>query len=170
MLLREERMPLLVNLRHLADKDLEVQGELDPQELDIETKDELVRVGGPLSYDLAVQQLDQNLLLRGTLALTLDCQCVRCLKPFKFPVRIPSWVCDVPLAGEDKAAVVNDCVDLTPYLREDTLLAFPQHPLCKPECGGLPKKPSKGRQTNDQTQTQGVPSAWTELDKLKFRN
>jgi len=166
MLLREERMPLLVNLRHLADKDLEVQGELDPQELDIETKDELVRVGGPLSYDLAVQQLDQNLLLRGTLALTLDCQCVRCLKPFKFPVRIPSWVCDVPLAGEDKAAVVNDCVDLTPYLREDTLLAFPQHPLCKPECAGLkeagktPEKPA--------SETDMGPSPWAELDKLKL--
>ena len=46
--------------------------------------------------------------------------------------------------GEDRVAVDNDCVDLTPYLREDILLEFPQHPLCKPECRGL-KKTSTGK-------------------------
>lgn len=159
-------MPLLVNLRHLADRDLDLKGELEPQELDVETKDEFLRVTGPLSYKVQVQQLDQSLLIRGTLALTLDCQCVRCLKPFKYQVIIPSWVCDVTLEGEEKAPVVNDCVDLTPYLREDILLAFPQHPLCKPECGGLkeagktPEKPT--------TETDTGPSPWAELDKLKL--
>ena len=39
--------------------------------------------------------------------------------------------------GDDKALVVNDCLDLTPYVREDILLALPLHPLCGSDCGGL---------------------------------
>ena len=58
-------------------------------------------------------------------------------------VRVDPWIADLPLVGEEKVAVDNDCVDLTPYLREDILLAFPQHPLCEPDCRGLPKAPQK---------------------------
>ena len=159
-------MPLLVNLRHLKENDLELKGELTSEELDIDTRDELVRVAGPLTYELTAQLLHEDLLLRGKLGLPLDCQCVRCLKPFKYQVEIPAWVCDVPLAGEEKAPVVSDCVDLTPYLREDTLLALPQHPLCKPECGGL--KEAGKTVENKASQADPSPSAWAELDKLKL--
>jgi uncharacterized metal-binding protein YceD (DUF177 family) len=57
----------------------------------------------------------------------------------------------------------GDCVDLTPFLREDILLALPQHPLCSSDCKGLLRKyereaiPGSGRDK---------PSAWSELDKL----
>jgi uncharacterized metal-binding protein YceD (DUF177 family) len=60
-------------------------------------------------------------------------------------------------------------VDLTPYLREDILLEFPQHPLCDPECGGLPD--AKSGNANNATSA-GKPnegsSAWAELNKLKL--
>jgi uncharacterized protein len=160
-------MPLAVNLRHLADHDLALKGELPTAELDIETRDDMLRIAGPLAYDIEVQKLDEGLLLRGRLALTLDCQCVRCLKPFQHRLEIPAWVCDVPLAGEEKAPIINDCVDLTPYLREDTLLAFPQHPLCRPECGGL-KGPRKPKEKASVSETEISSSAWAELDKLKL--
>jgi uncharacterized metal-binding protein YceD (DUF177 family) len=61
-------------------------------------------------------------------------------------------------------AVANDCVDLTPFVREDMLLEFPRHPLCKPDCGGLKTKTGKVRKNAD-----GIaPSVWTELDKLEL--
>jgi uncharacterized metal-binding protein YceD (DUF177 family) len=65
--------------------------------------------------------------------------------------------------------VDNDCVDLTGPIRDDILLAFPQHPLCNPECRGLPTGYSGKRR---KTTTAGLPqigsSAWNELNKLKF--
>jgi uncharacterized metal-binding protein YceD (DUF177 family) len=61
-------------------------------------------------------------------------------------------------------AVVNDCVDLTPLVREDMLLEFPQHPLCKPDCGGLKTKTGKARKTAGGN----TPAVWAELDKLKL--
>ena len=69
----------------------------------------------------------------------LACQCVRCLTSFRLPLELNGWTCHLPLQGEDRVKVLNDCVDLTPYVREDILLEIPQHPLCDPECRGLPK-------------------------------
>jgi uncharacterized metal-binding protein YceD (DUF177 family) len=60
-------------------------------------------------------------------------------------------------------------VDLTPYVREDILLEFPRHPLCNPECRGLPNKSiGKPRNTSGTGKTGADSSAWAELNKLKL--
>jgi uncharacterized metal-binding protein YceD (DUF177 family) len=101
------------------------------------------------------------------LVLPLACQCVRCLKAFEYKLELPDWACHIPLLGEEKAPIVSDCVDLTPFLREDILLELPQHPLCKPDCGGL-KKPKAGKSKKTSPGVTPDASAWSELDKLKF--
>lgn len=159
-------MPLLVNLRHLADHNLNLEGELPVTELDLDTRDEMIRAEEPLRYELEVQKLDQSLLLRGGLRLALNCQCVRCLKAFVHRLELRDWTCHIPLTGEERATVVNDCVDLTPYLREDMLLGLPQHPLCKVDCRGL-KAAEVGKLKPNQ-HGPAEPSAWAELDKLKL--
>ncbi len=160
-------MPLLINLRHLEKRDLALNGELPVAELDIETRDEMVQVGKPLRHRLEVQRLDDALLVRGKLVLPLACQCVRCLKPFEFRLELADWTCHIPLVGEEKAPIVSDCVDLTPFLREDILLELPQHPLCKPDCGGL-KKPNVGKSKKNGPGATNNPPTWAALDKLKF--
>lgn len=155
---------LSVNLRHLEEHNVLLRGELSLDELDVETGDEMVRVAGPLRYELEVQRLDAGLLVRGSLRITLECHCVRCLKPFTRELELKAWTCHLPFEGEDQVAVVNDCVDLTPFVREDMLLEFPQHPLCKPDCGGLKTKTGRARKNADEI----TPSAWAELDKLKL--
>src|SRR5580765_1146604 len=130
-------MPLRVNLRHLENRNLTFEGELPAAELDFDLHDDMVRANQPLHYALEVQKLDESLLVRGRVELTLDCQCVRCLKAFEYKLELPEYTSLIPLAGEEAASVSGDYVDLTPFLREDTLLEFPQHPLCKPGCRGL---------------------------------
>ena len=79
--------------------------------------------------------------------------------------------CLLPLAGEEKIELTNVSADLTPYLREDTFLAFPQHPLCEPGCGETPKrtggdgKPLKLREASIET---GEASVWSKLDNLNL--
>jgi uncharacterized protein len=163
-------MALLVNLRHLEKDSVSLEGELQPDELEVEDLDELIHVNQPLNYDLDVQKLYQSLLVQGRLVLTLDCECARCLKHFEQRLELAHWACHVPLEGEEKASVTNDCVDLTPYVREDILLEFPQHPLCKPECGGLPRSaPGRKKGTGGTGQTKENSPAWAELNKLKFK-
>lgn len=158
-------MPLIINLRHLAAQNVRLTGELPAAELDIDTRDEVIQLAGPLSYNLEVQKMENALLVQGSLRLALACQCVRCLKPFQYEVRLDPWTAHVPLEGEEAAPVVNDCVDLTPIVRQDILLEFPQHPVCEAECRGLPGSSAAG---SNAAGTNGGESAWAELNKLKF--
>ena len=161
-------MPLLVNLRHLEQRNLALEGELSVAELELDTHDELVQAREPLHYELEAQWLEDSLLIRGKLAITLDCECARCLKPFKFKLKLPHFAAHLPLEGEEAVAVSGDCVDLTPILREDTLLEFPQHPLCKPGCRGLTARKIGKKKSGDRPGTGEKSSTWSALDKLKL--
>jgi uncharacterized metal-binding protein YceD (DUF177 family) len=162
-------MPLLVNLRHLEAGDVRLEGTLPVGDLDIDTRDEVIQVRQPLHHHLEVQKLEDGLLVQGRLHLILDCLCVRCLKRFQYRLKLDQWTRHLPLQGDDAVAVVNDCVDLTPCIREDILLEFPRHPLCDPECRGLPKT-SVGKVTNTSrtSSSEAGSSPWVELDKLKL--
>jgi len=159
-------MSLIINLRHLEDHGLQLKGELPVAELDLAVNDELIRLTRPLRYDLSVELLHDAVLATGSLALPLECECSRCLKKFKTELKLTGWAAHLPLEGEDKVSVENDCVDLTPFVREDMLLDFPQHPLCKPDCAGLKKKNSAPKV--DAGQKPALP-VWAELDKLKIK-
>jgi uncharacterized protein len=162
-------MPLVVNLRHLEAHSIRLQGRLPVEELDIETHDEIIQVQHPLEHDLEVQRLEENLLVQGRLRLVLECECVRCLKPIQHCIQLERWACHLPLQGEDCVTVVNDCVDLTPYVREDILLEFPQHPLCDPGCRGLTGTSSgNAKKAAGAGKTKVGSPAWSELDKLKL--
>ena len=158
-------MAVSVNLRHLENKNVRLEGELPATELQLEQMDEMIQAHAPLKYDLEVERSGQSLLVNGTVDFTLDCECVRCLRAFPHPIHLEPYHLVVPLEGEEKAEVANDLVDLTPYLREDILLAFPQHPVCETECDRLP--PSSPASEENGGSAQGK-SAWDELNKLKF--
>lgn len=160
-------MPLIVNLRHLEKNDVVLRGELPVDELELDLRDEMIVVTQPLRHELEVQLLDRNLLVRGSLRLMLACRCVRCLKLFERELELNPWVLHLPLEGEEPVPVVNDCADLTPYVREDMLLEFPWHPLCKPDCRGL-EKIKTGRAKNPGGRDELIPPVWAELDKLKL--
>jgi uncharacterized protein len=155
---------LSINLRHLEAHEIRLEGKLAAADLDFDLHDEMIRAEQPLRHNLTVEKLDDALLVTGSLELILDCKCVRCLKSFKHRLVLEDWACHLPLAGVEKAAVNNDCVDLTPFVREDMLIEFPQHPLCKPDCGGLKKNQARKTGGKDKSES----AAWAELDKLKL--
>ncbi len=158
-------MPLTINLRHLEKKALHLEGDLSAEELDLASFDELVQPAGALRYALEAERLGKSILVQGSLQLDLTCTCARCLKLYAHEITLDEFALDLLLEGEDKVEVVNDCVDLTPFIREDILLAFPQHPLCDTDCSGLPiTTPEPGRERKGV----GDSSAWSALNKLKF--
>jgi uncharacterized protein len=162
-------MPIHVNLRQLQDQSLELQGALPVEELDLGAGDELVHLREPVEYRLRATMLDEALLIEGSLAMPVHCECARCLRPVESRVDLPHWAIHIALTGEDRAPVVNDCVDLTPFIREDILLGLPQHPLCEAGCPGPPqlKRSVVGSQSGSSETAKKV-SAWDELDKLKL--
>jgi uncharacterized protein len=159
-------MPLQVNIRHLQDKEVRLKGELPVADLDLENDDELVRARLPLRYDLTAQWLGDAILAQGRIEITLDCECARCLKPFQHRIEIDHWTAHLPLEGPEKADIKDELADLTPYLREDILLQFPQHPLCEAGCAGLPNR-ANDTKSKGGAQTEAS-SAWAALNKWKF--
>ena len=156
---------LKVNLRHLDEYEIHLKGELPVAELDLGVNDELVRAEKALRYDLSVELLHDAILVTGSLKLPLECECARCLKKFKTELKLTGWAAHLPLEGEDKVAVENDCVDLTPFVREDILLDFPQHPLCRPDCAGLKSKTARKAEAVEKPAS----DLWAKLDKLKLK-
>ncbi len=159
-------MPVTVNLRHLEDETVQLTGEVSAEELDFVKPDEMIEATRPLEYDLEIEMSGNNLLVHGQLHFTLDCECVRCLRSFEHDIHLDPYDALIPLEGDDRAVVANDLVDLTPYLREDILLAFPQHPLCEADCNRVPELKSFSQSS---TSAQGQKSAWDELNKLKLK-
>lgn len=162
-------MALILNIRHLRQSAIRFEGELSAEELQFGQIDELLTVTTPLAYDFEAERHEQGILLQGRLELSLRAECARCLQTFPVAVALTNWARLLCWEGEDRVLVRNDCVDLTPYLREDILLALPQRPLCRPECAGLPDKPAAfTHHPGDVTATTGPSSAWDALDQLEL--
>ena len=159
-------MPLLLNLDKIESGSLNLIGEISLLDLEMETLDELIKPDGPLVYNINVKQNNESLILKGSLKMLLKCECSRCLKIFELQINQKSWNCKISLKGEDSLEINHGTVDLTPYLREDTFLAFPQHPLCESRCEGINQVSN-----DDENVPLSEPSnknIWVELDKLNL--
>ena len=161
-------MPVTCNVRHLEEKPLFFKGNLPVEELDLAEVDELIQVSDPLAYDLQVERVEKGILVQGSLRLQLRCECARCLRPYPHSLVLEDWALHLALEGDEKAVIINDCVDLTPSIREDILLAFPQHPLCEPECKGLPILRDNQKKTGAVWEPESASVTWAELNKLKL--
>ena len=85
-------------------------------------------------------------------------------------VTLASIVQREAVLSEERPVMVRDSVDLTPYIREDIVLALPTHPLCRKDCPGLPGMAKQTLRTADTSTSSGTSSPWDELNKLKLKS
>lgn len=162
--------PLMFHLSQLEKAPLVLTGEVTPAQADLEFADELVHIQHPLHYNLTIERLGDGVLVQGALRLVVNCECSRCLKGFEAPIEIKPWACHVDLEGDEQPEMKGDAVDLTPYIREDIVLALPQRPLCDSKCNGLPGivKSDVGKQTAVPPSGDKPKTVWDQLDQLKL--
>lgn len=162
-------MSLAVNVIDLEANARDLEGKIPLEALDIDTRDEYVRITGPVAYRLRAELISGSILLRGELRTPLACVCVRCLEPVICDLVISDWHCLVPLTGEDAATIYDQCVDLTLWIREDIVLALPQNPVCDFGCSGLPLPETKSsRECSGASPLHIEESPWEQLNKLKL--
>ena len=149
-----------VHIQQIPSEGLRLEGEEPGSILDLD--DEIARPAGPIAYSLNVGLSDGGLFATGTLMVPLECQCVACLERFPFKLEIADFACQVDLTG-------RETVDLTEYLREDTLLALPPHPHCdwngERECKAAFRKQTESA-SEPLSDTREV---WGALDQLKLK-
>lgn len=122
---------LTVDVPRLNREGERLKGETCPEALDLGDRAGLVEPVGGMVYDLRVQVLGHELLVRGRVSQKLRCTCRRCAAGFEAEVTDDAVIVAVPL-GTD-----TEFVDLTPDLREAIILSLPDHPVCRSECRGL---------------------------------
>ncbi len=90
----------------------------------------------------------RDVLVRGSVAATIEQTCGRCLEPFGAPVRAeldvrveprPSRADSVELGADDLDVdfYTDDLLDLGHLIEAETALALPMKPLCRVDCRGL---------------------------------
>lgn len=103
-----------------------------------------VQSSKPLAVDLKADPSLHLVRVTGDCRAELEFACARCLGPFQrkvdidieetFTLNRKDFEAD---KNEELHLVKEDKVDLTPYLKENVLLALPYVSLCKEECLGL---------------------------------
>ena len=164
MTTENDRRRLQISMRDVPEAGRDVNGRIPLDEvlrLDDEAR---ITAPYPLAYDLHVEKVHEDAVVRGTLETRLRCHCDRCLQTYDKPVEIR----DVCYFFED---VGEETIDLTDNVREDILLAFPQRLLCRPECKGL--CPKCGQNLNRGTCSCPPPEQeesgpWDALDQLRI--
>jgi uncharacterized protein len=154
---------LTIHPRDIPAAGVELQADVTAVELDLPADDRMA-CRGPVCIALRVELVRGGILVQGTVRAALHCRCDRCLTAYVMPLEVP----DVCHFFEDIEA---DAIDLTDDLREDILLVFPQHCLCKDVCRGLCARCGQDLNEGDcgcRPESEGS-QAWGALDGFPLR-
>ncbi len=115
-----------------------------------------------VSYTFFVQEMDDELLVTGSVRADVGFGCVRCLTNFIKTIEERRFSVLTPIPED------SDAVDLTPDLREAIILNFPSYPKCAEDCAGLCAQCGKNLNANACTCHPPVDNQWGDLDKLSI--
>ncbi len=152
---------LTVDVSRLAKTGERLAGLLERSVLDLGATDGLITPAGELRYDLRVERIGDELLVRGVAAIEAACVCSRCAEPFRTQVQEPAFVASYPLEE------TTEFVDLTPDLREAIILLLPGYPVCREACRGLcPQCGTNLNHASCRCKSSDEDSRWAALDVL----
>jgi uncharacterized metal-binding protein YceD (DUF177 family) len=147
-----------VHLKQIPAEGIHLEGKEERDILELE--DDQARAIGTVAYSLDLGLSGSSLFATGEIGIDFELVCVGCLKRFIYPVRVSNFATQIELTGPE-------LVDLTPWLREDILLALPAHARCdwdrKTVCMG-----PKAEYRNVGQESNGS-HAWDVLDDLKLK-
>jgi uncharacterized protein len=103
-----------------------------------------VRLGDDIELDnlrgeLRLSRNSHGVLAQGSLETSAVTECSRCLTPTTIPVELDiEELYSFPPSSHTIYSIDDSGnLDLTPLLREETILATPMNALCQPDCAGL---------------------------------
>lgn len=152
---------MIIEVDRLPVDGTRMEGEESSAILELQGEDGLC-LNGPIRYDLRAQLVTGELLVNGTLRLSVSLRCSRCVEFFPVELAEPSFNCIRELAEGAES------VDLTADIREAMLLVFPAHPLCSRDCKGLCARCGGNLNRNECSCKPVGEFRWGALDNLKL--
>jgi uncharacterized protein len=153
---------MILHLRQMDHGNMSLEGHESAAPLGLEACG--IGVAGDLKYRLEAGLSGGGLWVAGSLQLPVTLECAKCLEPLPWTIKIPEFALQVEL--EETGG--RESIDLTPWLREDILLALPLYPKCDLVAGKtcLARFQSTEFAPAGETPQEQNP-AWSALDALK---
>jgi uncharacterized protein len=160
----------------------------EPGEIEFADDGDRLKQAAPLQAEGTAELLPHTLgeiRVKGHLAVTMQCDCNRCLEPAQFPIDSSFDLFYRPAEAvdeEDEEEVEIDegqaeiafyegaGIELKDVLRENVLLAMPMQRICRAECQGI--CPVCGQNRNlihCECETKLVDDRWSALKKLQVK-
>jgi uncharacterized metal-binding protein YceD (DUF177 family) len=140
---------------------LDLAGEIPAEALGL--NEAVARAQHPVKAELQVVKDEENFVVTGWLQTTLSLVCGRCAEWLSWPVRTRV---EHVLEGPHP-----NCIDLTPFLREDILLELPLNAVCRLGADG--RCPVTGEVYQPRPETSGSlasETVWEALSKIKTKD
>jgi uncharacterized metal-binding protein YceD (DUF177 family) len=148
-----------IHLLQIPAEGKHLEGEQSSSILDLRDPEHL-RALGPIHYSLDVGRSGGGFFATGQLTVDLELQCVSCLEPFLYPLKVENFACQLEIGSAET-------VDLTEPIREDILLALPPHPHCdwngESDCRGAFHRAAENEPLREDREL------WGALDQLKLK-
>lgn len=120
---------MIIRVAEIPEHGRQYTGEERPEMLELGDEYD-IHVEGPVSYDFHAQTAPSELIVHGSISVPVSFRCSKCGESFKITIKEPNF-------ASVKEAERDQSVDLTGEMREAIILAFPNYPVCKPDCKGL---------------------------------
>lgn len=120
---------MIIRVAEIPEQGRRYTGEERPDMLELDAEHD-IHAEGPVYYDFHAQTAPGELIVRGSVSVQVSFKCSKCGEPFEMTIKEPGFA-SVSEAERDQS------VDLTGEMREAIILAFPNYPVCKPDCKGL---------------------------------
>ena len=140
---------------------LELREEISAEVLGLDAA--CARAQQPIRAELVVQKDEENFLVTGWATTSLSLVCGRCAGWLPWPIRAKvEHLFEAPHPN---------CIDLTPFLREDILLELPLNAVCRLGADG--RCPVTGELYQPRPETSGTlagEEVWEALSKIKLKD
>jgi DUF177 domain-containing protein len=169
-----------IELDSLAEQGSKFSRIYQPTDLALDDRD--LRLGEPAEVRGRIRRKGGEVELRGELRTTIEVPCDRCLKSVQLPVDagfVERFVPSVSWRAEEQhelqeeelnlAVFDGEAINLDDVVREEILLAIPDHVLCHEDCKGLCPDCGADRNVSEcGCDSQEGDSRWEALKDLQF--
>ena len=121
-----------------------------------------------MTLELRLEGFNGGILATGDVVVDASAECVRCLDPFSFELRVDfQELFAYSSSDSDSYTVVDDSLNLEDIIRDAVVLELPFQPVCKEDCYGLdPATGEKRTEPPGESLADEIDPRWQELSKL----
>ena len=177
---------MFISVQELELKKVHFEAAFPPGEIEFQDDGDRLSQATPLQAEGSAELLAHTqgeIRVRGHLAVTMRCDCNRCLEPAVFPIdsRFDLFYRPAGLAEDDEEVEIDegqaeiafyegDGIVLEDVLREHVLLSMPMQRVCREDCQGMCPICGQNRNLiNCGCEAKLVDDRWSALKKVQVK-